>query len=933
MRRHWVLDPWVAVLVAALVALVSACARAPDEASSLASARRHIDQREYAAAIIELKSALQARPRSGETRLLLGVAQLNAGDPIAAETELRWAMEYGVPEQQVLPSLATALLATHRAALLTQQFGKAQLSDNAAAVAFKTQVALAHADIGEREQAEAMLDDVLRRDPEYTPARLLRAKFLVVRGDLSAATALVAEITTKEPNNAQAWALTADLLQRHPQADTASIIAAYRKALSLRADLLPAHSALIALLIRQPDLEAASAQLGAMRKALARHPQTAYYDALLALLTGDTKRAQGLSQHLLSTSPDNPRVQLLASQIEMRLGSLTQAEAILKRAVAVPGAATELRHQLATVYLGSGQSEKALDTLRPLLGAANADAAAHSLAGQAHLLAGELQRADASFMQAEALRPGDNAIASARAMALLASGQSDLPLAELQVLAQADVHSVATDLALISAHMRRQQLQEALKAVDGLAVKQPKRPLPDYLRGHILAMRGESDAARKHFEQSLLKDERYFPAVNALGSLDQRDGKPDAARARYEAVLAREPQHARAMLAMARLARQRPSGGAEEAAMWLERAAKQEPRDPVTQLAVIDHYLDAGQSNAALAITRTAIGLMPDEIELIDRLGVTQLATGAVPQAIATFDKLVALRPNSARFHLRLADAHRAGKDAVTADQHALRALELAPAWPPAKQAGLAAVRREKRPAQALGLARNLQRRQANEAIGFQIEGDIEAAQGQWAKAVEAFQLAVTKANRGDAPARLHWALISSKKPVEAAQFEQAWLKQNPTDTGFALHLADSAMLHSDWPKAEAHYRRAIASRPDDAAALNNLAYLLLKTHKAGALALAERAVKLAPGQAAHLDTLAQALAQDKQIAKAIEWQIKAVAMAPESGAMRLSLAKLHLQAQDKAQAQTELNTLARRGTTFSAHAEVTQLLRGLGGS
>ena len=90
----------------------------------------------------------------------------------------------------------------------------------------------------------------------------------------------------------------------------------------------------------------------------------------------------------------------------------------------------------------------------------------------------------------------------------------------------------------------------------------------------------------------------------------------------------------------------------------------------------------------------------------------------------------------------------------------------------------------------------------------------------------------------------------------------------------------------------------------------------------------AERAVALAPDQPALLDTLALAYADAQQMNKAIEWQVKAVALAPQTGGLRLNLAKLYLQADDKPRARTELDKLATLGPTFSAQDEVAQLLR-----
>jgi FimV-like protein len=78
------------------------------------------------------------------------------------------------------------------------------------------------------------------------------------------------------------------------------------------------------------------------------------------------------------------------------------------------------------------------------------------------------------------------------------------------------------------------------------------------------------------------------------------------------------------------------------------------------------------------------------------------------------------------------------------------------------------------------------------------------------------------------------------------------------------------------------------------------------------------------------MDTLAMALAQDKQLPRALEVQRKAVQAQPDNGALRLNLAKIYLESGDKVAARGELDTLAKLGDNFPAQSEVTQLLKGL---
>ncbi|HEX2009520.1 MAG TPA: XrtA/PEP-CTERM system TPR-repeat protein PrsT, partial [Roseateles sp.] len=595
MKRVGRLGRWS---VAWLVLVAAAGCSKPDETAVLSSARSYIERKDHVSAIIELKSLLQDKPESAEGRFLLGSSLLATGEAAAAEAELRRAMEYGMSKERVLPPLATAMLAVRKQAELVEQYGQLELQDDQAAADLKAHLALAYAEGGDLRKADDAVAAALRRVPTHMPSLLMRARLAAARGDIATAIGIADQLLAQDQNSAQAWSLKGDLLLQN-KADPAAARAAYRKAIELQDNWLPAHQALMRLLIGQPDLAAAAKQLDLMKKVLPQNPQTLYFDALLAFLNGDAKRTREITQQLLSGSPNDPRVLLLAGQAELRLNSLIQAEALLGKAVSAAPKAPEPRLQLAQALLRHGQADQALIALQPLVDMAAPDAKALALAGQAHLAMGNFKNADASFARATRLKPEDPGIRTAKALSQLVRGpgQEDAALAELQAIATADTGNVAADLALISARLRRNELDAAAKAVDALAAKQPKQALPDHLRGRIAQQKGDLAAARRHFERALAKDARYFPAVRSLAELDLRDQQPQAARGRFETLLQADPNNASAMLALAELAL-RSGDKAEVVADWLDKAIKANPRNAGVFLAAINLQMLAGNGKA-----------------------------------------------------------------------------------------------------------------------------------------------------------------------------------------------------------------------------------------------------------------------------------------------------------------------------------------------
>jgi cellulose synthase operon protein C len=286
--------------------------------------------------------------------------------------------------------------------------------------------------------------------------------------------------------------------------------------------------------------------------------------------------------------------------------------------------------------------------------------------------------------------------------------------------------------------------------------------------------------------------------------------------------------------------------------------------------------------------------------------------------------------PNSPLAPLGLSDAYVGLKDFDAAERSLRRALELAPNLLVAQRALVGLLGNDGRYAEALVVARSVQQQRPTEADGFQFEGDIELQRRNWEPAVAAYRAGLAKAKSTEAAVKVHHALSTANKAADAQSFAAGWLKDHPKDGAFRFYLGDAALGKKDWAAAEGYYREVAQMQPTNALALNNIAWLMVKQGKPGAVAYAEKANTLVSDQPALLDTLATALAAEKQLPKAIEMQKKTVERVPNEPSLRLNLARMYLQAGDKAQARTELDTLAKLGKSFVDHAEVTELLKGV---
>ena len=171
---------------------------------------------------------------------------------------------------------------------------------------------------------------------------------------------------------------------------------------------------------------------------------------------------------------------------------------------------------------------------------------------------------------------------------------------------------------------------------------------------------------------------------------------------------------------------------------------------------------------------------------------------------------------------------------------------------------------------------------------------------------------------------------MTANKTAEAEKFSVTWVKDRPTDFGFQFYLGDYAIAKKDYPSAEKSYNAVVKLQPTNAAAFNNLAWVSGRLNRPNAVELAEKALQLAPQQAAFMDTLAVLLSDRGDYAKALEWQNKAILGQPQNTLFKMNLAKIHIKGGKKDLARKELDELAKLGDKFPNQAEVAALLKSL---
>lgn len=890
------------------------------------SSKDYLAKNDAKAALIQLKNALQKDPNLAEARFLLGSALLESGDVAGAQVELRKAMELKHPADAAVPLLARAMLASGQAQKLVDEFGKTKLSGGEPSAALNTTLSAAYASLGKRDIAKELLAEALAAKPDYVPARLADIRETAANKDISGARTKLDELLNQFPNNPEALLIKGNFLDF--DGDFAGALAQYQKAISAKPSFLGAYSAAIGSLLKSGKTDEAATQLDALRKISPKHPQVFLLDAQIKYQRKDYKAARESAQQLLKISPNSPTSLQMAGAIEYQLRSYLQAETYLAKALQTAPGLPLARRLLVASHLRTGQPGKALEALQPVLARIDQDSALLALAGEAYLQQGDPNKAAEYFAKSSKLEPQNNAKKTSLALAHMAQGNSENAFQELEQISSSD-KGITADLALIAAHLRSNQLDKALKAIDGLEKKQPNNPATFNLKARALLAKKDVAGARENFEKAVSINPTFFPAVASLATLDLLDKKPDEARKRFEAVISTDSKNIQALLALAEL-KAGNGGTTEEVSALINKAVSAAPSEPVPRLALIQYYLKIKDNKKALTAANEAASAIPDKPEILDALGRTQHVSGDLNQAQTTYRKLALLQPASPLPLLRLAEVQFASKNKEEGVRSLKKALEIKPDILEAQRALVVVAMENKNTKSALDMARTVQKQRPKEAAGYMMEGDIHAFGKAWPEAINVFRSGLKQVAAPELAIKLHGSLLASGNTPEAEKVATNWLKEHPKDIAFRMYMGDRASGQKHYALAATYYQAALLLQPNNALILNNLAWASGQTKAPKAIEYAEKANQIAPNQPAFMDTLAMLLADKGENAKAVELLRKALATAPQAGAIQLNLAKVLIASGKKDEARKELDSLVKLGDKFPGQAEVSQLLKSL---
>ncbi|HEY9511814.1 MAG TPA: XrtA/PEP-CTERM system TPR-repeat protein PrsT, partial [Rhodanobacter sp.] len=461
------------------------------------------------------------------------------------------------------------------------------------------------------------------------------------------------------------------------------------------------------------------------------------------------------------------------------------------------------------------------------------------------------------------------------------------------------------------------------------ASSNPRNSDAHLLYGTALVAAGQHAEARAQYSEALKLDPENLAALLSLGSLDSLEGHHEAAANRYAMVLKKDPRNAAALTALGQLAVLQ--GDKAEAAKRFRQAIDAAPKSTTAYIALVVLYSESGKFDEAVNTAKQLVVASPDNPAALNALGAAELNAGRHGEALKPLQQAVNFAPQVPLYRTNLARAQILGKDTKAAEGNLDAVIKADPGQVTAVVLRAFLKSQERDLPGAIALAQMLQKQPATKAAGFTLEGDLYMANKSYREAAQAYQQGLKL--QYDRPLVVKSFLALNESGANAPEgVLRDWVAKHPDDAPTHLLLADYYLKHTQNALAAGQYEQVLKTYPSNIDALNNLAWIYTEQNNPKALALAERAYKLASESPGIADTYAWALIAHNQPKTALPILLQAAKAAPKAPAIQYHLAVAQARTGDHAGARSTLAALQKSGADFQGKPAAEKLYRELTG-
>lgn len=906
----------------------------PQGAASLyEEALIRFQDRDLSTAVIHLKNALNDDPEFLAAHLLLGRAYLQQGEGALAERELGIALRLGADRALVAMPLARAYRQQRKYRQILDQISADGLAPELAAEVLAMR-GEAHLELGEPEDAEQTFRRAAQRNPNSVTPLLGLVNVLLRKGEFAALDGILGKAQVLAPQDPAVWQARGAVAHARSRFDEA--ITAYRRALELNPDSYKVQVALASTYMDMGEFDRALTLLGRIGEPQIPDPQVAYLRGVAHARLGHAEasreamlEADGIMARLPSeVKQAHLETLLLSSLIDYSLNRMDEAyaglELYVRRVPDNPGA----RKLMGSILFERGQYDRVIQLLKPVLDQVPDDYQLLTMLGTAYMKKGRHLRAIELLDRAVAL--GGDAVEARTRIGLshLARGQSELGVKQLsEVFAGAEEARLA-GVTLVLEHLKRNETAQAVKIARLLSERNPQNLRFMNLLASAEIAAGDIPAATAHLEQILERDAHFLEAELNLAKIDRAAGRLAQARDRIDRAVVNHPGNTLVMLEQARI--EEADGRPEAAVELLRKAVALDERSLDSQLYLGELYIRSGMWQELDQQMQTLERLFPDDIRVMQLIGIGHLSQGDREMASVLFRRLSKAAGYRVSPLLDASRLLRAAGDLEGAAWALRKVLEENPRSLPAQVALVEVLLESGKIGAAERGIRQLLEFHPDAPESYRLRAELAMQWGAFASAIADFQKAIDWGGAPTVELRLYQAYLASGEIQAGVQYlERRIASQSPGPGRDRLKkaLAEGYLRLGDLQRAEGIYEALINAGSKDPQVFNNLSMIRLGQGADGAMSLARTAHELAPENPAINDTLGWILVKAGRPAEGLPYLRNASLREASNRGVRFHIAVALLALGREEEARRELRELVAAGESFDELDQAKTLL------
>lgn len=856
-------------LAAVALGTLSGCGKQTSD-EYITEAKQYIAENDPAAAVVALKNAVQLEPRSAQARFELGQLYMQQKQFESAEKELNRALEYGYEASKVLPLITQAYQRTGAYSAISKlEHSEGGLTSvERAEIGYFKVVSLAR--LNKLDDARILIEELSELETSSVFKGLTTAYSLVLDQEYETASTEVAKLREQAPQNAEILKLLAQLkLSLNKPKEAADI---YKDYVQFYPEDLQTTFVLAKLLVDIGDLAAADPYLDELLVVNDLNPLLNQLKAATYAQKGDYANALKRAEIAINANVEDPSIRLIAGYSAYQLQDYDSANRHLTYIAALlPDNHPGLR-LLAASQLQLGLTSEVGDVLNRLDTLSEEDAPLFSKASY-ELLRGGYEKEAKAFIEksTDISRTAEDLTR----LGLLQLSLNNLDgIVNLEEAVNKSPELVSAQTTLAKAYIVTKQYDKALELASNWKNTSPNDAKPYMLAGDVYTRQQKFNEAKVEFEKASTLDKTSPSPKLAMVNLALAQENVQQANSLLDDLLVEYPNSPSALATYYLVSKQqnKQSSGIEK----IQAAFKSDPTNLTTRLLLA--RVEVVESNYQKAIE--LLNEVKDQKDLPKAywktLGQSLIKTNQLRPATQHYDAWLQKSPNDKDAvvgKLLLLDSQNKFEEGANLTQGFLNNRD------------------------------DVQMQLLNTHF-LLMQGDYPAAQTAYDKLPEdLLELPITKGflarfqlNNKQPELALENALIAYnsmpniknvmllvftyetlQQPEKSIDLLSQHVEQHPNDLAAKMLLAER-QIGDDVTKAMLTYEVALQQNPNNYIANNNLAYLHLQNGDLQkAKSFGEKAVALKPDNSAALDTLAQILVAEKNYTEAIKLYDRAV--------------------------------------------------------